>query len=69
MRTTVCAAVVTGGEVDTTEAMAGAVSGACLGLSALPEDLARGVNDRGSWGCEDLVRLAEACHRVAAGGA
>ncbi|MGC8838338.1 MAG: ADP-ribosylglycohydrolase family protein [Anaerolineae bacterium] len=62
---TVCTAIAVGGDVDTTGAMAGAVSGAYLGLSSLPEDLARGVNDRGSWGYEDLVRLAEACYRVA----
>jgi hypothetical protein len=49
--------------------MAGAVSGAYLGLSALPGDLARGVTDRGTWGYEDLVRLAEACYGVAVGAA
>lgn len=64
---TVCTAIAVGGDVDTTGAMAGALSGAYLGLSALPEDLARGVNDQGSWGYEDLVRLAEACHRLAVG--
>ena len=66
---TVCTAIAVGGDVDTTGAMAGAVSGAYLGLSALPGDLARGVTDRGTWGYEDLVRLAEACYGVAVGAA
>lgn len=64
---TVCTAIAVGGDVDTTGAMAGAVSGAYLGLSAPPGDLARGVHDRGTWGYEDLVRLAEECHKVAVG--
>jgi len=64
---TVCTAVAVGGDVDTTGAMAGAVSGAYLGLEALPDDLARRVTDRGTWGYEELVRLAEACHQVATG--
>lgn len=55
---TVCTAIAVGGDVDTTAAMAGAVSGAHLGLEALPGDLARRVNDGGAWGYDDLVALA-----------
>lgn len=66
---TICTAIAVGGDVDTTAAMAGAVSGAYLGLSALPDPLARRVTDRGTWGYEDLVRLGEACYRVAVGAA
>jgi ADP-ribosylglycohydrolase len=50
-----------GGDVDTTAAMAGAMAGARLGLDALPQDLAHVVNDRGAWGYDDLVALAERC--------
>jgi ADP-ribosylglycohydrolase len=48
-----------GGDVDTTASMAGAISGARLGLDALPQTLARTINDRGEWGYEKLVGLAE----------
>jgi len=48
-----------GGDVDTTAAMAGAVSGARLGLAALPKDLAGRLTDRGTWGLADLVALAD----------
>lgn len=65
---TVCTAIAVGGDVDTTAAMAGAISGARLGLGSLPDRLARRVNDRGAWGYEKLVDLAGACHAVAAAG-
>jgi len=58
-----------GGDVDTTAAMAGAVSGARLGLSALPQDLAACLTDRGTWGLEDLVALADEAWAVARAGA
>lgn len=61
---TICTAIAVGGDVDTTAAMAGAVSGAYLGLDALPADLARRLNDRGSWGYDELVDLARRCHRA-----
>lgn len=50
-----------GGDVDTTAAMTGALSGAWLGLEALPIHLARRVNDHGDWGFDELVALAERC--------
>ena len=46
---TICTAIAVGGDVDTTAAMAGAVSGAHVGLRGLPENLARrgGLYPRG----------------------
>ena len=61
---TVCTAIVAGGDVDTTAAMAGAISGAHLGLERLPLELAHQVNDRGTWGFEELVELAHRCHAI-----
>lgn len=61
---TVRTAIAVGGDVDTTAAMAGAVSGAYLGLRALPEELARDVHDQGTWGYGDLVALAHECYQV-----
>src|SRR5918994_2592311 len=57
-RETVRTAIAVGGDVDTTAAMAGAISGAYLGLDAIPESWARRVTDRGSWGYDELVGLA-----------
>lgn len=56
---TLCTSIAVGGDVDTTAAMAGAISGAYLGLGAIPEDMALVVNDRGTWGYPQLVELAE----------
>ena len=61
---TVCTAIVAGGDMDTTAAMAGAISGAHLGLERLPLELAHQVNDRGTWGFEELVELAHRCHAI-----
>lgn len=55
---TICTAIITGGDVDTTAAMAGAISGACLGLDAIPLDLARRINDNGAWKFDDLINLS-----------
>ena len=64
---TVCTAIAVGGDVDTTAAMAGAISGAYLGLDAIPERWARRVTDRGTWGYDELVELACRCHRLKTG--
>lgn len=48
-----------GGDVDTTGAIAGAISGAFNGIEAVPESLARVVTDRGRHGYESLRALAE----------
>jgi ADP-ribosylglycohydrolase len=61
---TVRIAIRVGGDVDTTAAMAGAIAGARAGLAGLPP-LARAVNDRGTWGYEALVALAERGWRLA----
>lgn len=61
---TICTAIAVGGDVDTTAAMAGAVSGAYNGLPAIPEVLARRLTDRGAWGFEDLSALAGRAHEI-----
>jgi ADP-ribosylglycohydrolase len=63
---TICTAIAVGGDVDTTAAMAGAISGAYLGLDALPSNLTHHLNDQGHWRFPDLVDLAETCHRIKA---
>jgi ADP-ribosylglycohydrolase len=62
---TICTAISVGGDVDTTAAMAGAISGAYLGLGRLPGDLARRVTDQGTWGFDELVQLSRDCHKLA----
>ncbi len=64
---TVCTAIAVGGDVDTTAAMAGAISGAYLGLGALPRDLARNLNDQDRWGYDELVGLAHRMFEVQGG--
>jgi ADP-ribosylglycohydrolase len=59
---TICTAIAVGGDVDTTAAMAGAISGARLGLARLPLDLARALTDQGTWRYDELVALAHECH-------
>ena len=61
----VCTAIGVGGDVDTTAAMTGAVSGALVGLDRLPQDLAQRVNDAGTWGYDELVQLTHQFHSVA----
>ena len=41
--------------------MAGAISGAYNGLSAIPKEIAIQVNDRGTWDYESLLKLADRC--------
>jgi ADP-ribosylglycohydrolase len=60
---TVCTAIWSGGDVDTTAAMAGAISGARLGLQRLPLHLARRIDDQGTWDYEQLVALAQRAYR------
>ena len=64
---TLATAIGCGGDVDTTAAMAGAVSGARVGFNALPQDLAARLTDRGTWGLVDLVALADEAWVVAGG--
>jgi ADP-ribosylglycohydrolase len=50
--------------VDTTAAMAGAISGARLGLAAIPQGPAQRLTDRGTWHLVELIALADECHRT-----
>jgi ADP-ribosylglycohydrolase len=61
---TVRTAIAVGGDVDTTAAMAGAISGAYLGIDSLPSDLAQHVTDQGTWGYSELFDLAHHCYSV-----
>ncbi len=58
---TVCTAIAVGGDTDTMAAIAGAISGARLGVEALPPDLVDRLNDRGEWGAAALRELAQKC--------
>jgi ADP-ribosylglycohydrolase len=51
-------AVIVGGDVDTTAAMAGAIAGARNGLGAIPETIVGRLNDRGQWRSDELIDLA-----------
>lgn len=61
---TVCTAIAVGGDTDTIAAIAGAISGARLGVDALPAELVARVNDRDEWGAEALARLARSCEQI-----
>jgi ADP-ribosylglycohydrolase len=61
---TIRTSIAVGGDVDTTAAMAGAISGAYLGLDAIPSHLSRLLTDRGAWGYGELVELAHRCYEV-----
>lgn len=61
---TVCTAIAAGGDVDTTAAMAGAISGAYLGLDAIPLQYARCLTDNGTWGYKELVDLSQSCYDI-----
>lgn len=62
--TTICTAIAVGGDVDTTAAMAGAISGAYVGLDAIPAHLAYRLTDQGTWGFAELVELAREAYRL-----
>jgi ADP-ribosylglycohydrolase len=61
---TICTAIGVGGDTDTMAAMAGAISGARVGVDALPSDLLKRINDRGEWGAPALAELASACSSI-----
>jgi ADP-ribosylglycohydrolase len=63
--TAIGTAIAVGGDVDTTAAMTGAISGAHLGLSKIPPYLTRRLNDRGRWGYAELVELARRARTIA----
>ncbi|MFQ5954267.1 MAG: ADP-ribosylglycohydrolase family protein [Kiloniellales bacterium] len=66
---TICTAIAVGGDVDTTAAMAGAISGAHNGRATVPPALAARLTDQGTWGHDALVELALSAHRLATGAA
>jgi ADP-ribosylglycohydrolase len=61
---TISTAISSGGDVDTTAAMAGAISGAYLGIGAIPSHLSNYLTDRGTWRYKELVDLAHQCHKI-----
>jgi ADP-ribosylglycohydrolase len=63
----ICTAIAVGGDVDTTAAMTGAISGARGGLEEVPSSLAQRVNDKGAWKYDDLVALARQCYQIRMG--
>lgn len=62
-----CPAIGVGGDVDTTAAMAGAISGARLGLAAPPTPFVKRLDDKGAWGYEERVALARESFAVKSG--
>jgi ADP-ribosylglycohydrolase len=58
---TICVAIGVGGDTDTMAAMAGAISGARLGVASLPQDLLGHLTDQGDWGADELAELALSC--------
>ncbi len=61
---TICTAIGVGGDTDTMAAIAGAISGARLGVEALPQDLVARLNDNGQWNAVALVELAQSCAAI-----
>jgi len=61
---TICTAISAGGDTDTTAAMAGAISGAYLGLGGLPSHRPRHLTDRQTWKYDELVELAYQCYEI-----
>lgn len=65
---TICTAIEVGGDTDTMGAIAGAISGARVGLPGLPQELLARVNDRAEWGAQALADLARSCQFIASAG-
>jgi ADP-ribosylglycohydrolase len=61
---TICTAIGVGGDTDTMGAIAGAVSGARLGVGAMPDPLVEVLNDQGTWRSAELADIARACGRL-----
>lgn len=60
----ICTAISGGGDADTTAAMTGAISGAYLGLEAIPRELAERLEDCGTWDFRALLALADQFYGV-----
>ena len=54
--------IAVGGDVDTTAAMTGAISGAYNGVTALPNHLLDRLHDRGAWKRAELTDLCKRAH-------
>lgn len=61
---TICTAIEVGGDVDTTASMAGAISGAYLGLEAIPPHLANCLYRSGDMGSYELKELAYKSYEI-----
>jgi ADP-ribosylglycohydrolase len=62
---TICTAIWPGGDVDTTAAMAGALSGTYNGIGAIPQEVLDLITDQGEWGYPELRVQAEKLFRIA----
>ena len=62
---TICTAIWPGGDTDTMASIAGAISGARVGVEALPRDLIARLTDRDGWGGDALAELARRCAQMA----
>ncbi|MHA2096696.1 MAG: ADP-ribosylglycohydrolase family protein [Candidatus Hodarchaeales archaeon] len=56
--------IIVGGDVDTTAAMVGAISGAYLGMEAIPEYLAKEITDQGTWNYWDILELLDETYKI-----
>lgn len=61
---TICTSIAVGGDVDTTAAMAGAISGTYVGIENIPSNLLQYLTDQGTWGYKKLKDLAVKTHRL-----
>jgi ADP-ribosylglycohydrolase len=61
---TVCTAIGVGGDTDTMASIAGAISGARVGVTALPDHLFGYLTDQGEWGANALAELARSCGAI-----
>lgn len=62
---TICTAIGVGGDTDTMAAIAGAISGARVGITGLPKQLLPCLTDQGEWGADELSELAHTCATIA----
>ena len=62
--TAIRTAISGGGDADTTAAMTGAISGAYLGIEAIPGPLAQRLEDCGTWDYQALLGLSDSFYRV-----
>jgi ADP-ribosylglycohydrolase len=61
---TIKTAIRCGGDVDTTAAMAGAISGAFNGIDEIPKTYAQSLTDQGTWNYKELYQLAKDTYQV-----